>query len=178
MVFTNDNVRYLQIIRCIFCSDSWETLNKRISIFDECKESARKIVKAKVNLFHAAGPFLMIFDVFFCGFLMTSADIEKASDIKWVQDILLPCFPLWKHWLGFAKKILHFLFQFHFLILQINNLLVELINIWFWQTFCVAIWHTFYKVFGVIIFLIFFHSHLYFPPHGVQLFFFWCNNIF
>ena len=40
---------YLQFIRCMFCSDLRETLNITKSVFDECKESARKTVKAKIN---------------------------------------------------------------------------------------------------------------------------------
>ena len=48
VVFTHD-IFYLQFIRCMFCSDLWETLNIMKSIFDECKELARKTMKAKIN---------------------------------------------------------------------------------------------------------------------------------
>ena len=48
-VFTHDNFLYLKVVRCMFCSDFWETLKIMKSNFDKCKESARKAVKAKIS---------------------------------------------------------------------------------------------------------------------------------
>ena len=36
VVFTHDNILYLEFIRCMFCSELWETLNLMKSIFDVC----------------------------------------------------------------------------------------------------------------------------------------------
>ena len=47
--FTHDIFLCLQVILCVFCSDLLQALNIVKSIFDVCKESARKTVKVKIN---------------------------------------------------------------------------------------------------------------------------------
>ena len=42
MVLTHDNFLYLQFICCLFCSGLCETLHMMKSIFDDCKELAKK----------------------------------------------------------------------------------------------------------------------------------------